>query len=301
MDKQIFWLSSYPKSGNTLLRSILIGLFFTKDGIFSLDLAKNIGQFDITIHAEKNKHLFQEDYGKIGDIRILYKYLNKLQSKKALGFTQDFIFLKTHSGLFEINGNAFTFEKNTRGIIYILRDPRDVCVSYSKHSGITIDKCIDFMTNDTSTGYWMESRNIGKIFEDPTRPRSLLGSWEKNVLSWTAINWKTPSLVLRFEDLVYKKEDTINKIINFFEKNYNFKFHDKINRIQNVLNSTSFDKLRKEEEEKGFPEATENNKFFSVGKKDQWKDKLNNLQIMRLEKKFKEVMIKFEYDLSSIS
>ena len=39
----------------------------------------------------------------------------------------------------------FTNQQNTRGIIYILRDPRDVCISYSKHSGITIDKCIDFM------------------------------------------------------------------------------------------------------------------------------------------------------------
>ena len=68
MDKQIFWLASYPKSGNTLLRSILISLFFSKDGIFSLDQAKNIGQFDITIHAERNKHIFKEDYKNIGNI-----------------------------------------------------------------------------------------------------------------------------------------------------------------------------------------------------------------------------------------
>ena len=50
MDNQIFWLASYPKSGNTLLRSILISLFFTEDGKFSLDKAEAIGQFDKTIH-----------------------------------------------------------------------------------------------------------------------------------------------------------------------------------------------------------------------------------------------------------
>ena len=86
MDKQIFWLSSYPKSGNTLLRSILIGLFFTKEGKFSLEMAKNIGQFDITIHAENNKHLFQEDYKKIGDIRVLYKYFSGKFPELALTF-----------------------------------------------------------------------------------------------------------------------------------------------------------------------------------------------------------------------
>tara|TARA_A100001011_G_scaffold400141_1_gene512657 strand:- start:3581 stop:4492 length:912 start_codon:yes stop_codon:yes gene_type:complete len=301
MDKQIFWLSSYPKSGNTLLRSILIGLFFTKEGKFSLEMAKNIGQFDITIHAENNKHLFQEDYKKIGDIRVLYKYLNKLQSKKALGFNQDFIFLKTHSGLFEINKSPFTSKQNTRGIIYVVRDPRDVCISYSKHSGISINKCIKFMTNDTSTGYWMESRKKDKIFSDINRPKSLLGSWEKHVLSWTSIDWGIPSLILRFEDLVYEKEKTINKIINFFEKNYNFKFHDKEKRINNVLLSTSFNKLKMEEEEKGFAEATKYNKFFSVGQKDQWKKKLNKEQLIKIEEKFGEVMIKFKYNISSLN
>ena len=48
MDNQIFWLASYPKSGNTLLRSILISLFFTKDGIFTIDKSNSIGQFDTT-------------------------------------------------------------------------------------------------------------------------------------------------------------------------------------------------------------------------------------------------------------
>ena len=61
-----------------------------------------------------------------------YKYMSELQSKKALGFKQDFIFLKTHSGLFEIDGSPFTNQQNTRGIIYILRDPRDVCISFKE-------------------------------------------------------------------------------------------------------------------------------------------------------------------------
>ena len=39
------WLASYPKSGNTLLRSMLASYFFSKDGIFNFDLIKNIKQF----------------------------------------------------------------------------------------------------------------------------------------------------------------------------------------------------------------------------------------------------------------
>ena len=33
------WLASYPKSGNTLVRSLLSSYFFSKDGIFNLRLS----------------------------------------------------------------------------------------------------------------------------------------------------------------------------------------------------------------------------------------------------------------------
>ena len=41
----IIWLASYPKSGNTLLRSMLTAYFYSKDGIFNFELLKNINQF----------------------------------------------------------------------------------------------------------------------------------------------------------------------------------------------------------------------------------------------------------------
>ena len=41
----IIWLASYPKSGNTLLRSMLSAYLFSKDGIFNFELLRNIKQF----------------------------------------------------------------------------------------------------------------------------------------------------------------------------------------------------------------------------------------------------------------
>ena len=55
MSKQIFWISSFPKSGNTLLRSILVSLFFSNNGNFSLDKLKNINQFEKTGMCTKIK------------------------------------------------------------------------------------------------------------------------------------------------------------------------------------------------------------------------------------------------------
>ena len=53
MSNQIFWISSYPKSGNTLIRSILTALFFTNDGLFELEKIKNISQFEMTSLVKK--------------------------------------------------------------------------------------------------------------------------------------------------------------------------------------------------------------------------------------------------------
>ena len=41
----IFWIASYPKSGNTYIRSFLSAYYFSDSGQFDFDLLKNIKQF----------------------------------------------------------------------------------------------------------------------------------------------------------------------------------------------------------------------------------------------------------------
>ena len=296
MDSQIFWLASYPKSGNTLLRSILVSLFFTKDGKFNLSHLKFIDQFDNTNNIIRNKNIFGKDFDKINKIEIFYKYINELQSKKVLNFKEDFKFLKTHSGLFKIKDYSFTSINNTRGIIYVLRDPRDVCISWSKHRGISLDESIDFVCSDHAVFSWKDTNqnnlHLKKI------PKSYLSSWEKHVISWTSTKWKIPILIIKFEDLVYYKKETIDKIVNFFVRNYNFNFINKNNKIKNILETTDFLKLSKEEDEKGFDEGIKNTKFFSVGRKNQWINKLNKSQIKKIETKFSKIMKMYNYKLA---
>ena len=81
MSKHIFWLSSYPKSGNTLLRSILISLFFTNDGIFNLNMINKIEQFEKIGLIYKNRNIFKNDLKKINNLDIFYKYILELQKK----------------------------------------------------------------------------------------------------------------------------------------------------------------------------------------------------------------------------
>ncbi|MDA9748684.1 sulfotransferase domain-containing protein [Pelagibacteraceae bacterium] len=297
MSNHIFWIASFPKSGNTLTRAIISSLFFTNDGNFSLEKLSNINQFEKTAIIVKNKKIFGEDFNNLNDTSTFYKYMHKLQTKEVLGFNQDFIFLKTHSGLYEIGGNPFTKKETTRGIIYIIRDPRDVCISWSKHLDLSFDKIIDFMTNEFASSPWVEPSSSQVYFENDKRPKSFLSSWDKHVVSWTSQSWGVPVKVIKYEDLVYNKNIVLKDIVNFFIENYNFKFIGIEDKIRNILISTDFNKLKKEEKEKKFF-GNKKHDFFSVGKKDQWKEVLSTKQIEKIENKFKYIMRKFGYKLA---
>ena len=41
----IIWIASYPKSGNTWVRSFLSAYLYSNDGSFSFDLLRKIQQF----------------------------------------------------------------------------------------------------------------------------------------------------------------------------------------------------------------------------------------------------------------
>ena len=101
----IVWLASYPKSGNTWIRSLLSSYYFTNDGIFTDDsLLKNIGQFP------EKKHFKTFDYNMAvpGDTAKFW-----IKAQEQLNKDKKLRFLKTHNFLGKIGNTQFTDEKNT--------------------------------------------------------------------------------------------------------------------------------------------------------------------------------------------
>jgi len=292
MNKQIFWITSFPKSGNTLTRSLLASLFFTDDGIFDLNLLRNIPYIEDTSNLEFIKKINAEDYKNLHSPKILSNYWEKMQSKQNLNLKEDFIFMKTHHALVKIFNNDFTNKENTRGVIYVVRDPRDVVLSMSNHYKITFDESIDKLLDENFCLQWQDTDNL---YENKKKPLSLVSSWEKHFLSWNKYVFNCPKLLIKFEDLVYDKKNTIKKIIDFFVKNYNFKFSNLNKKIENMITYSDFNHLKKTEQKDGFDEAVNNN-FFNKGTKGQWLDKLSDEQIYRLEKKYYNLLKQLNYE-----
>lgn len=277
MNKKIFWIASFPKSGNTWMRAIITSLFFSKEGEFEFNFLNNINHFDTPNAYDFVKKINLEDFNNLNKLSILSKYRVEAQ-KRALINSGDFGFFKTHSSNLKINNFDYTNSETTLGFIYLIRDPRDVAISWSLHEEKTIDEIIDLMVNKNTV-----MRNPDNINGIPMH----VSSWSQNYLSWKKLD--VPRLIIRYENLIKETKKTISDIVIFFEKNYNFSFKNKEILINNIIKNTSFEKLKKKELKEGFSEANKNY-FFRKGTSHQWKNGLENKQINKIESSFKETM-----------
>ena len=73
---------------------------------------------------------------------------------------QGFGFTKSHSSYVSISNNWFTNSSNTAGYIYLIRDPRDIAISWAKHASLTYDNSINFMLDFNSCIEWAQTIQI---------------------------------------------------------------------------------------------------------------------------------------------
>jgi len=280
------WLASYPKSGNTLVRSLLASYFFSKDGIFNFDLIKNIKQFP---HAA----LFESLGFDIKNEKELIKnYIKAQESFNQKNLTQ---FLKTHSYLFNIEGNGFTDLNNSLGVVYIVRDPRNAVSSLANFLNISTTKAVDHLIHSTHIGGIEKSYNKEEIIKTYT------GTWNGNFNSWKSFKSNRKYLLIKYEDLIANKEQTLKKVLKFIHKLNNIKFEIDEVKLKNVMESTSFENMQNLEKDKGFIEARINKEtqekipFFNLGPKNDWKKSLDLVTINKIEKAFKKEMEELGY------
>tara|TARA_Y200000002_G_scaffold374915_1_gene376372 strand:- start:476 stop:1243 length:768 start_codon:yes stop_codon:yes gene_type:complete len=230
----IIWIASYPKSGNTLLRGILGTYFFSDTGQFDFKYIYRIGQFP-TLDNFKNFGIENSDD------KYFFKSYNLVQ-KRINQEDKRIKFYKTHSAFFEKKDFSFSNKENTLGAIYIIRDPRNVVTSYSHHYSLDIDEATNQICNKDLM-----------LRETEVHPATYISSWQLNYLSWTSLGEKV--LFIKYEDLINNKKKTLLKIFKFFETlGMRHKSFD-IAKLNKVIKTTEFEKMKNLENQNQFREA----------------------------------------------
>jgi hypothetical protein len=201
------------------------------------------------------------------------------QSNRALKATPRPRIIKTHQ----------YFDHRYPRLIYIVRDPRDVALSYydfqRKYMQIPDDYPLDRYVDDFVAG-----RLISADW----------GSWKENVASWIYTRGKRDSLLLlRYEDIMSDTAKELGRIAAFFN------IPPDPERIQLAIERSSADRMRqleKLEEDKWV--ATKNRRkdipFVRVAKSGGWKTSLPESCVHQIESAWGELMTTLGYELVTV-
>ena len=268
----IIWIASYPKSGNTYLRSFLASYYSSKKGKFDFKLLMNIPQFP-SIRFSQKDFLSFNDAAK-----------NWIPNQNFFFKNTELFYLKTHNSLNNFNDIEFTTNNETLGAIYIVRDPRNVITSLKNYFNFdNYDDALEFILDDRKV---IGIKNSKKEMDLP----HIISSWKNHFNSWKKMNKNY--LLIKYENLITSPEVELQKILNYLEKLLNIKF-DKL-KILDAIEKSSFANLKRKEQDHGFIEAPTSS-FFNLGPKNDWRKLLSEKISEKIEKEFKAEMMELNY------
>ena len=272
--KNIVWLASYPKSGNTWTRIFLANYLFKRETPMPINEVHRLGMGDSiakTYRMVAGRPIDSTDPQAMARLRPAV-----LRAIAANG--ADVNLVKTHN----IRGFAFGTElippNLTRAAVYILRNPLDLVLSYSRHYGDSLEETVERI-----------ARTDNSVAGDSESVPQFLGSWSEHVKSWTKPA-RFPVLVLRYEDLHAAPEESFTKLLEHLGVPV------EAERLARAIRFSSFDEVSRQETEHSFIEKSAvAERFFTSGRTGQWHDLLSPQLVDRIRRDHRKVMKQYGY------
>ena len=183
------------------------------------------------------------------------------------------------------------FQPHYPRVIYIVRDPRDVAVSFYHHN---------VKARNIPDDYPMASfvpRFIAGEFDRK------FGSWRDNVLSWTALRAEDPGFVmLRYEEMKRDTAAALLRIAEFLERSSFRKFDSSPQALQRAIELSSPERMRAlEKQEAGdwvLTRGTRRDKpFVRTASSGGWKSQLAPESVAAIESAWWPLMQNLGYAL----
>lgn len=278
--KGIYWLSSYPKSGNTWFRIVLSRLLNQSPELSYINNMDSIlGSPMLVSRAWMNKALaFDSMLLHDDELEQLRPAAHQWQSTQI----EQTSYIKTHDAYIYLqNGTPLFPAEGCLGALYFIRNPLDVAISLAHHAKCSIDWSI----------YMMGNKDFYVPFEAKRdkQIRQKLLTWSMHVQSWTA-TLPINVLVLRYEDLFFNPLETFAQGIQFLNLDVSEA------ALAQAIDDASFDKLQQYEKRFGFKEKPAiEGQFFRKGVVGDWRETLSEEQVQRIISDHAEVMRVYGY------
>ncbi len=205
--KNIIWLASYPKSGNTWLR------IFLENIRSESDRPVNINDLSLTKIAS-SRTLFDRFSGLSSsdlteeEIDRFRPHVYQLLSKEANSDT----LLKVHDAWRLNSDQEELFPGNiTKAVVYIIRHPLDVLVSNAYHNSTDFQKSAQRMNTNH-----ILCNKADCLYN---QLKQELFSWSNHVVSWVDRS-ELPVITIRYEDLIKSPVETFSKVLRFIDWKY---------------------------------------------------------------------------------
>lgn len=200
------------------------------------------------------------------------------QSNLALKRTPRPRIIKTHQ----------YFDHRYRRMIYIVRDPRDVALSYydfqRKYRQISDDYPLETYINDFVSGKLISAD---------------WGTWGENVASWLYTRAQSSNfLLLRYEDMIADTARELARVARHLE------IEALPERLQNAVERSSADRMREmEKQQENEWVATKKHRkdipFVRVARAGGWRTQLPESCVSQIEAAWGDLMTKLGYELVS--
>jgi hypothetical protein len=180
------------------------------------------------------------------------------------------------------------FDHRYPRVIYIVRDPRDVALSFYNFQrkyrqiadGLPLERYVDdFVNGRLNSASW--------------------GTWSENVASWVCTRGKRSNfLLLRFEDMLQDTERELKRIAEFLA------LSPTAEMLERTIENCSADRMRQlEKQEENQWAATRKHRkdipFVGAAKAGGWRAQLSEASILQIESAWGDLMTSLGYSLVS--
>lgn len=270
-------LASYPKSGNTWFRAFLTAILGNGAGV-------DVNRLQVPSFGDR---VFYDRYLGISSSLLTVSELVRLRGAvfaHAVRMSGQPLIVKMHDAWSgpDADSEPPLPAHVISAVIYVVRDPRDVAVSFASHMEKPIDEIIAMMSD---AGFTLQVTPGLRMRHLPQH----LSSWGRHVSSWLE-SGHPRVLVVRYEDLTEDPAKVFGNAMRFLG------IPVAPEALSAAIVASSFTELARQESQFGFRERpTGASAFFRQGKANAWRDALSPQQAARIEQDHGDVMARLGY------